>query len=50
MPVWVLPVLIGLVLAVAGFGGAGEVLVWLGALFVAWGLVVAVVSTARSRQ
>ena len=48
MSIWLLLILVGVVLAVIGFGGAGQVLIWLGVVVLVVGLVMTFIGR-RSR-
>ena len=49
MSIWLLLILVGVVLAVIGFGGAGQVLIWLGIIVLVVGLVMTFISRGRAR-
>ena len=49
MSIWLLLILVGVVLAVIGFGGAGQVLIWLGIIVLVVGLIMTFVSRGSSR-
>ena len=46
MPLWLILIVVGIVLALVGFGGAGNLLIWLGVIV----LIVGVVMTIQSRS
>ena len=48
MPAWLLLVVLGIVLAVIGFGGAGNLLIWLGVIVLVVGLIMTFVGRSRS--
>jgi hypothetical protein len=48
MPAWLLLVVLGIVLAVIGFGGAGNLLIWLGVIVLVVGLVMTFLGRSRS--
>jgi len=48
MPAWLLLVVLGIVLAVIGFGGAGNLLIWLGVIVLVVGLIITFVGRSRS--
>jgi len=39
MPLWLILVLVGIVLAIIGFGGAGSLLIWIGVILLVVGLI-----------
>ena len=49
MPLWLILIAIGVVLALVGFGGVGEVLVWIGVVVLVIGLVGLLLGRGRSR-
>lgn len=49
MPLWLILVAIGLILAIVGFSGVGQVLVWIGVVVLVLGLVGIVIGRGRSR-
>ena len=50
MPVWIVLVLGGTVLAVLGLAGLGSILLWVGAYIVLSGIVMTIVSLRRTRR
>ena len=49
MPLWLILVAAGLILAIVGFSGVGDVLVWIGVAVLVLGLVGIVIGRGRSR-
>lgn len=49
MPLWLILIAVGVVLAVVGLSGIGEALIWVGVVVLVVGLVGIVVSRARGR-
>ena len=47
MPLWLIVVAVGLILAIVGFSGIGEVLVWIGVAVLVLGLVGILVGRSR---
>ncbi|GAB3273217.1 hypothetical protein [Kineosporia babensis] len=43
MPLWLILIIVGVVLAVIGFGGVGQILIWLGVALVVIAAVLALV-------
>lgn len=39
MPLWIILIVIGVILAVIGFGGVGEILIWIGVIVLVAGLI-----------
>ena len=50
MPAWLLLIVLGIVLAVIGFGGAGNLLIWLGVIVLVVGLIMTLVSRSGRRS
>lgn len=48
MPAWLLLIVLGIVLAVIGFGGAGNLLIWLGVIVLVVGLIMTFLGRSRS--
>lgn len=48
MPAWLLLIVLGIVLAVIGFAGVGNLLIWLGVIVLVVGLVMTFASRGRS--
>jgi membrane protein implicated in regulation of membrane protease activity len=49
MPLWLILIVVGIVLALIGFGGAGQLLVWLGVIILVVGVVMTLVSRSGTR-
>jgi membrane protein implicated in regulation of membrane protease activity len=49
MPLWLILIVVGIVLALIGFGGAGQLLVWLGVIVLVVGVVMTLASRSGSR-
>lgn len=47
MSLWLLLIIAGVVLALLGFGGVGEVLIWIGVVLLVVGLILALVGRGR---
>lgn len=48
MPIWLLLIVVGVVLAVIGFGGAGNLLIWIGVIVLVAGLVMTMLGRRSS--
>lgn len=49
MPLWLILIAVGIVLAVVGFSGVAEFLIWLGVIVLVVGLVGILLGRGRSR-
>jgi uncharacterized membrane protein YtjA (UPF0391 family) len=49
MPLWLTLIVVGIVLAVIGFGGVGSWLIWIGVIVLVVGAVMTLVSRGGSR-
>ena len=49
MSAWLLLIVLGVILAVIGFGGAGQILIWVGIVVLVAGLVMTLVSRGGTR-
>ncbi|MFN8075018.1 MAG: hypothetical protein U0Q15_06310 [Kineosporiaceae bacterium] len=49
MSAWLLLIVLGVVLAVIGFGGAGNLLIWLGIIVLVAGLIMSFARRADTR-
>jgi hypothetical protein len=47
MPIWLILIVVGIILAVVGFGGAGNLLIWLGVIVLVVGLVMTLLNRSR---
>ncbi|GAA3603390.1 MULTISPECIES: hypothetical protein [Kineosporia] len=47
MPLWLILIIVGVVLAVLGFGGVGNLLIWIGVIVLVVGAVLALVGRSR---
>jgi len=47
MPLWLILIIVGVVLAVVGFGGVGQLLIWIGVIVLVVGAVLALVGRSR---
>ncbi|MBT0767693.1 hypothetical protein KIH74_02075 [Kineosporia sp. J2-2] len=47
MPLWLILIVVGVVLAVVGFGGVGNLLIWIGVIVLVVGAVLALVGRSR---
>ena len=47
MPSWLILIIVGVVLAVLGFGGVGNILIWIGVVVLIVGAVLALVGRSR---
>ncbi|MGN6089248.1 MAG: hypothetical protein ACTHMZ_15610 [Actinomycetes bacterium] len=47
MPMWLLLVIAGVILAIIGFAGVGQILIWIGVIVLVVGLILSF--TGRSR-
>jgi hypothetical protein len=47
MPLWLILIIVGVVLAVVGFGGVGQLLIWIGVVVLIVGAVLALVGRSR---
>lgn len=39
MPLWIILIVIGIILAIIGFGGVGEIFIWIGVIILVAGLI-----------
>ena len=49
MPLWLILIAIGVILAIVGFSGVGNILIWIGVIVLVVGLVGILVGRGRSR-
>lgn len=49
MPLWLILIAVGVILAIVGFSGVGQILVWIGVVVLVVGLVGIVVARGRSK-
>lgn len=49
MPLWLILIVVGIVLAVVGFGGAGNLLIWLGVIVLVVGVVMTLLNSRGRR-
>ncbi len=49
MPLWIVLIIVGVVLALVGFGGVGQILIWIGLIVLVVGLVGIFLNRGRSR-
>lgn len=49
MPLWLILIVVGIVLAVVGFSGVAEFLIWVGVVVLVIGLIGIVIGRSRSR-
>lgn len=49
MPLWLILIIVGVVLAVVGFGGVGQILVYIGAGILIVGAILAIVNRSNTR-
>lgn len=47
MPLWLVLIIVGVILAIVGFAGVGEILIWIGVAVLVIGLILSF--TGRSR-
>jgi membrane protein implicated in regulation of membrane protease activity len=49
MPLWIILIVAGVILAIIGFGGVGQILIWIGIIVLVIGLVGLLLGRGRSR-
>ena len=49
MPLWLILIVVGIVLALVGFGGAGNLLIWLGVIILVVGVVLTLLNRSGTR-
>jgi len=49
MPLWLILIVVGIVLALVGFGGAGNLLIWLGVIILVIGVVMTLLNRSGTR-
>ena len=49
MPLWLILIVVGIVLALVGFGGAGNLLIWLGVIVLVVGVVMTLLGRSGTR-
>jgi membrane protein implicated in regulation of membrane protease activity len=49
MPLWLTLLIIGVILAIIGFAGVGQILIWIGVILLVVGVIGTLVSRGRGR-
>ncbi|MFC5380943.1 hypothetical protein [Aquipuribacter nitratireducens] len=49
MPLWLILIVVGVILAIVGFGGVGDILIWIGVIVLVVGLVGILIGRGRSK-
>lgn len=49
MPLWLILIVVGIILAIVGFSGVAEFLIWVGVVVLVIGLIGILVGRSRSR-
>jgi hypothetical protein len=50
MPLWLILIVVGVILAIVGFSGVGNILIWIGVIILVVGLVGILLGRGRSTR